>query len=820
MSDADLPRNVPPQEPGGVVVPLRPGDRSAFAERERRRQLRDSRRRRPGRMMRWRRLWLLMIPLGLLAVISTIFGMVVAFASQLPSINHFLVSAHPQNSILYDDDGHRIAVMTDDLHRAYYVSPGQIPPLMKRAIISIEDKRFYSESGVDIKGIARAFLADVTGSHTQGASTITEQLVKVIRQKEFHRTIFEKLIEASLAFQLSHKYTKDEILTAYLNDVYYGNGAYGIEAAAQTYFGNDPTSNLYDCGYTPGQLRDLCVQKLTPAEAALLAGLVQNPPTSWSEPVQSQQYIRRRQVLFDMHQQGYISAQEYKVALQTPLPEPQYVIPPGDEDTNPGYGYFTSWVEQQILDDKKELPNPYTSGYEIHTTLDAPLQNEAQNVVDSILPDHSGLPEASLVAMNSNTGAVLAMVGGYNYNTSQFNTATMAERQPGSSWKVFDLAKALELGVSPSKEYPSEKWTAYVPGFAPFAIRNDEGGYVGERTLAAALTYSDNSVFARVGLEDGATPNAALKNIANYAHDFGITTDISKNPAMTIGGLFTGVTTLDMAHAYSTIARGGTLVSGTLASNSCAGGTYVPPNAPSTERFSASTQSVWKAGSCPGPVGINTVYQDKSHLVVRNQSTYQQIPGYTPYLDQTEQEIMRTVVTEGTGTAADIPNVYVIGKTGTTSNYRDAWWIGSLPDGPYPLTVAVWVGYNSDKTMSTAYGGSPVYGGTYPAVIFKDFVEEALPTLEEEARDKSRHVSEASLLKRTEAPVEPVPVTDLPAYGSPASSGSTTTPSATTQTTTPTTNTNTNTNTGTGTGTGTNTTTQTPTGAGGGAQAP
>jgi penicillin-binding protein 1A len=815
MSDGDLPRLpriAPPDDEGGVVVPLRPSDRKGLSERERRRAMRESRRARPPRIMRWRRLLLLLIPLSILALISTIFGMVLAIAAQLPSINHFIVTAHPQNSLIYDDDGHRIAVMTDDLHRAYYVPPAEIPDLMKRALIALEDKRFYTESGVDIKGIARAFVADITGSGTtQGASTITEQLVKVIRNAEFHRSIFEKIQEAALAFQLAHRYTKDEILAAYLNDVYYGNGAYGIEAAAQTYFGNDPSSALYNCGYSPGDPSNLCVQKLTVADAALLAALVQHPPSSWD--IKAQEYVRarRRQDLADMLAQGYITQQEFTDAVATPLPQPQYVIAPGDSASNPGYGYFVSWVDQQVLDAGKRLPNPYTAGYGIHTTLDEPLQNTAQNVIESILPPKQGLPEASLVAINNETGGVMSMFGGYNYDDEQFNSATQAERQPGSAWKVFDLAKALEENISPNSEWASKLLTLNVKGFAPFTVHDDEGGYVGHRTMAQALTYSDNSVFAQIGVKAG------LRNVANYAHDFGITTAVSANPAMTIGGLFTGVTPLDMAHAYSTIAHGGVLVSGDLASDTCANSVQLPANPDRKERFGYSIQLEWGTHSCPGPIGISTVTNAKGKPFISDQRVEQQVPGFTPYMDETERAIMRTVVTEGTGSAAFIPNFYVYGKTGTTSNYEDAWFVGStqampgLPDG---MTVAVWVGYQTPKSMATTYGGKPVYGGTYPAVIFKNFVEHAIRITAQESYDRAHDKSQGGLLKSTEVAIQQLPTSQLPLYGTPATTP-TTTPTAPATTTQTGTQTTTPTNTGTPTGPSTPVTTT-----GGGAQAP
>ncbi|MGD0198129.1 MAG: transglycosylase domain-containing protein [Solirubrobacteraceae bacterium] len=819
MSDIELPRIAPPEDSDGAnVLPLRPSDKKALDERRRRRVLRESRRRRPPKVIRWRRLFLLMIPLGLLALVSTIFGMVLAVAAELPSINHFILPQDPENSVILDDAGHRIAVMTDVTNPANYVPTNEIPPLMKRAIVALEDKRFYSESGVDIKGIARAFIDDFTGSGTtQGASTITEQLVKQIRKAEYHRTIFEKLTEAAIAFQLAHKYSKDQILGAYLNDIYYGNGAWGIEAAAQTYFGNDPNSSLWGCGYSPGNPSNLCVEQLTPADAALLASLVQNPPSSWStsEPYF---YNRRNTDLLYMLKDGYLSSAEYEQAVKTPLPPPQYVVPPSNQSPNPGYGYFTSWVEQQVLADKKSLPHPYTGGYRIHTTFDEPLQNVAQRIIQTTLPQHTGLPEASLVAINNANGGVMAMFGGYNYQTSQWNLATQAERQPGSSWKVFELAKALARGVSPNTVLPSAPWTYKGGPGPPFPIRNDEATYAGHRTLFSALTYSDNTVFARVGLlYDGVNPVASLNNVAHYAHDFGITTDISRNPSMTIGGLYTGVTTLDMAHAYSTIARGN-LISGTLASTTCAGGLGV-----SNGLATVVNQTTWKNGTCPGPVGITLVNNAKGKDVAVNEPRYSYIPGFSAYLDSDERAMLRSVVTEGTGTAADIPNFVVYGKTGTTSEYKDAWWIGftqpmpGLPDG---MTVAVWVGYNTPRPMRTQYGGKPVYGGTYPADIFRAFVEAAIPITKTEAYDRAHNKSEQSLILSTEASTPPS--VTLPAYGSAPTSSTTGTGTATgggagAGTTTG----GTTGNTGTGTGTGTQTPTTPPvSGPGGGAAAP
>jgi penicillin-binding protein 1A len=832
MSDDQLPRFAPPDDPpGGVVVPLRPSDRKELDERRRRRLLRESRRRRPPKVIRWRRILLLLIPIGILALTSMVFGFFLAVAADLPPLTKFLVNRNSENSVILDDAGHPIAVMTDAEKPGYYVPASEIPELMKRAIIAIEDKRFYTEPGVDVLGVARAAIEDLTGSGTtQGASTITEQLVKQIRNAQYKRTFLEKLVEAGIAFQLAHKYAndKDVILAAYLNDTYYGNGAWGIEAAAQTYFGNDPTSSLYGCGYDLSNPANLCIQKLTVADAALLASLVQHPPSNWDDTPLVQGYFlnRRNTDLLDMYNQGYISQAEYQQAVATPLPQQQYVIPPSEQLRNPGYGYFTSWVEQQVLDDSTQLPNPYTSGYHIHTTLDEPLQNEAQRIIDQVLPPGPGSLEASLVAINNQTGGVMAMVGGYDYNARQFNLATQAERQPGSAWKAFELAKALELGISPNHVYRSGPWTYRGGPGPPFPIRNDEADYAGHRTLFQALAQSDNTIFAQVGLGDGPNPRAALNNVARYAHDFGITTDVSRNPAMTIGGLYTGVTTLDMTHAYSTVARGN-LISGTLASKACAGGIPVPTN-----KSLVVSEAVWPKNSCPGPVGI-TLVTNAQHKLIKggvNEPRYYYIPGFTAYEDLEERAMMRAVVTEGTGGAANIPNFVVYGKTGTTSNYHDAWWCGftqqmtDLPDG---ITVCVWVGYdNENKSMKYAYNGKPVYGGTYPAVIFKTFVQNAIGITQQEYQDRLHHRPERALILET---LSNAPISySLPSYGS-SSSTTTTTPPPSTGTTstgatatggatqTPTTPTGATTTPGTNTGTPA---TPPASGPGGGAAAP
>ncbi len=628
---------------------------------------------------------LILFAVLLLGLISFVFGMFVAVASDLPSLTHFSLYKNEQSSTLYDDLGHPIGVLSQQ--NRVIVTPSDIPPIAKEAVVSIEDKRFWTEGGIDIRGIARAFEQDILHRGTvQGASTIEEQFIKNALQAQSHRTIFEKLREAALAYQLSHKWSKEKILTAYLNTIYFGNGAYGIESAAQTYFGQEPAHR--GCGSPPAH--ELCVQQLQPWEAALLAGIIQDP-TAY-DPAQHPQAAKERRdvVLQQMYAQGYLTRTIYEQSLDQPLPNPGEIQAP-QEQTVEGVdaGYFTSWVQQQVIE-RYGAPRAFDGGLHIKTTLDLGLQRAAEQAIEGYLA-YSGDPSASLVAIENSTGEVRAMVGGRSYDESPFNLATEGERQPGSSFKAFDLAAALQDGISPESVWTSKQKEFIVPntgGHEKFVVHNDEGAYVGERTLTNALAYSDNSVFAEVGLRVG------THRIADLAHRMGITTPISTNPAMTIGGLHVGVTPLDMAHAYETIAHGGQRVSGTLAEDDA-------------------------------PVGIQEVVSPSSPLPDGSHRDVNQVqtkPVLPPGVAATETEMLETVLQYGTARGAALGE-FAAGKTGTTSNYVDAWFVG----WNHKYTVAVWVGYpEGARAMSTDYDGGPVLGGTFPALIWHNFMTSAM----------------------------------------------------------------------------------------------
>jgi penicillin-binding protein 1A len=627
---------------------------------------------------------LILFAVLLLGLISFVFGMFVAVASDLPSLTRFSLLKNAQSSVLLDDLGHPIGVLSES--NRVIVRPEQIPAIVKDAVISIEDKRFRSNSGIDIRGIARAFVQDIIHKGAvQGASTIEQQFIKNALQAQSHRTIFEKLREAALAYQLSHKWTKEKIITAYLDTIYFGNGAYGIEAAAQTYFGRDVNHN--GCG-TPGHR--LCVEEMNAPEAALLAGIIQDP-TAYDPVDHPLAATRRRNIVLEqMYQQGYIDKAVYAESLAQSLPAPPDVQTPQQPLVEGvDVGYFTSWVQQQLIE-RYGAPRVFDGGLKIKTTLDLGLQRAAEQAIDGYLPGPEG-PTAALVAIENSTGEVRAMVGGRNYDQTPFNIATEGERQPGSSFKAFDLAAALEDGISPESVWSSHEKVFVVGsphGPERFVVHNDEGAYTGSNTLTGATAYSDNSIYAEVGLKVG------TRRIAHLAHEMGITTPLSINPAMTIGGLKVGVTPLDMAHAYETIAHGGNRVSGSLVSD-------LQP---------VGIQEV-QAGGEPLPDGRR---QDVDQVLVKRI-----LPANVA---STETSVLETVLQYGTARSAAIGQ-FAAGKTGTTSNYGDAWFVGW--DSKY--TVAVWVGYpNSLVPMTTDFNGSPVLGGTFPALIWHDFVMNAM----------------------------------------------------------------------------------------------
>ena len=533
----------------------------------------------PKPRLRKLRFLLILSGVGALALVSTVFGMMMAVASDLPQLENKQQYKHEANSFLYDDHWRPIGLFAPP-NNVVIDHYGDISPAMQDAIVSVEDKRFWTDPGVDIRGIARAVVADVTGGSRQGASTIAQQFVKNALSEQENRTVLEKLREAALAYHLTHRWSKQKILTEYLNSIYFGNGAYGVESAARVYFGKKygfvpaSTSSMTStasgqpappggCGDGPGTVK--CASKLTPADGALLAGMVASPTAF--DPVEHPQAARERRdlVLQDMLAQRYITRTAYASAMATPLPTAADIQLPSEPTAAP---YFTSWLRPQILAAVGRGVAPsvaeyraYFGGLKIRTTLDLSMQRAAEQAISANLPYTPGGPTASLVAIDNRTGEVRAMVGGpivngeEDYSQYPFNLATEGHRQPGSSFKPFTLAVALESGkYGPDSIIDSAPQDFIVPnsgGKEHFIVHNFGNTYSGPISLANATAISDNSVYAQVGISVG------TQRIARMAKRMGIRSPISTNYAMILGGLKIGVSPLDMAHAYETFATGG-----------------------------------------------------------------------------------------------------------------------------------------------------------------------------------------------------------------------------------------------------------------------
>jgi penicillin-binding protein 1A len=597
------------------------------------------------------------VVLLLLASVAFTLGLVRAVAGEIPALD----PARQRGDIdtyIYDSNTRSprvLARLSGTESRVLLKSIGDVSPIMRQAIVSVEDKRFYEHNGVDIHGIARAVWQDLTNQKVvQGGSTITQQFVKNAYVRN-QRSIGRKIREAALAWQLEQIWKKDRILLAYLNTIYFGNGAYGIQRAAQTYFGVN-------------------ADKLDLAQSALIAGLPSDP--TLYDPVRSPSAARERRhyVLASMLEQGKISPAQMLAADRTPLPRPQDVHPPGRRGPAP---YFVNYVVSQLVA-QYGTRRVFGGGLRVTTTIDLGLQELAHQAIDKVLTNPSG-PAAALVAIDPRDGSVKAMVGGRNFRESQFNLATQAERQPGSSFKPIVLATALRQGISPLTSFDSKPITIFT-GDRYWHVTNYESDYAGRSNLADAMVRSDNAVYAQ--LTQLVTPKAVVAT----AHELGVGSRLP--PFFSIGLGQLAVNPLDMARAYATFANGGNRVDGSL------------------------------LGDVPRVV--ESVKYSRSGHVKENKPIDRQ--ALTPAEDETLTSILERVVTSGTGTRAALVDRPAAGKTGTTDNYGDAWFVGYTPQ----LVVAVWVGYaNELKPMVNEFGGSPVAGGTYPALIWKEFMSRA-----------------------------------------------------------------------------------------------
>jgi penicillin-binding protein 1A len=607
------------------------------------------------RRIRKLRLSALLLILFLLGTAAFTFGLITAVAGQIPNCDPTRVP-HEVDGHVYANDGHTILATLRGSESRILVGTADIAPIMQQAIVAVEDKRFYEHRGVDLRGIGRAIWADVTSKKVvQGGSTITQQFVKNSCVTTA-RTISRKLKEAALAWQLEQRWKKPRILTAYLNTIYFGNGAYGIQRAAQTYFNTSAA-------------------KLTLPQAALLAGIPADPTRF--DPVTNPKTARARrgEVLKAMASQNDISQADLKAADRAPLPRASQVHLPGIEGPAP---FFVNYVKQQLIE-RYGTRKVFGGGLDVQTTIDLRLQRLARRAIQTVLREPNG-PSAALVAIRPSTGEILAMYGGDNFRQSQFNLAVQGERQPGSSFKPFVLATALKQGISPSTVFPSKPLMIFM-GDKYWPVHNYENSYMGSADLTTATIVSDNSVFAQL------TRLVGPANVAKTAHQLGVTRHL--NPYFGIGLGVDAVSPLDMARAFSSIANDGRRVDGSVFGNR--------------------------------PRAIARVINAQGKLVDNNRPVAHQVLGR----DQAELEtsILEGVVRSGTGKRAALHDREVAGKTGTTENYGDAWFVGYTPQ----LATAVWVGYpNRLKYMLTEYHGQAVAGGTFPADIWRTFMQQAM----------------------------------------------------------------------------------------------
>ena len=565
------------------------------------------------------------------------------FAVDLPDTSQ-LYDAKRQPSVSYlDRSGALLAVRGSQA--AAPVDLDKLPPYVPKAFIAIEDRWYYWHFGFNPWGIARSQIYNMRhkgeGGPLRGGSTITQQLARnlFLNLSQNYRRKAQELI---LAVWLEAKFSKKQILELYLNRVYFGAGAYGIEAASQRYFGKP-------------------AQQLTLGESALLAGIMKGP--SRYSPVASTDRAARRAtiVLGEMVQAGFITPAERDQAIRTKVRVNPTLA-------NQRAQYFTDWVDDQV----RSLVGEPTEDLVVETTLDLPLQASAEQAVQRgvAAAKGQGVEQGALVSLDGE-GRIRAYVGGTNYLQTQFDRVTMARRQAGSAFKPFVYLTAMEAGRTP--ETPVVDEPVKIGNWEP---RNYTNQYLGPITLRTALAQSVNTVAARLANEVGTA------NVASTARRLGITSAIQLDPSMALGAV--EVSPLEMAQAYAPFSNGGTFAKG-----------Y------GIERIRTATGRVlYDHGVDRGPRQTVIGQPALAYMV----------------------SMMRGVIAGGTGGRANVPGYDLAGKTGTTSDYRDAWFVGYTGG----FVTAVWVGKDDNKPMKR------VTGGAAPAGIWRDYMAAALPRLKVE----------------------------------------------------------------------------------------
>ena len=593
----------------------------------------------------WGRVLLIFFSTLLVVCVGITGGFVTASFNTKPNLAEDIIPS--ASSQIYDVNGQEIANIHATENRVP-VTLKQIPYTLQNAFIAVEDNRFYEHIGIDFRGILRAIWANIRGGEVaEGGSTITQQLAKNAYLTQ-DRTIKRKIQEIFLALQLERQYTKQEILEFYLNQIYFGQGAYGVQAAAKTYFNKD-------------------VSELSLNEAAMLAGIPKSP--NYYSPFNNLEAANARKatVLSQMVKYGYISTSEANEAEREEL-----ILAKTTDATNTnGISYFLNYVVQLVID-KYGDEAVYKDGLQIYTTLDMNTQAYAYNAMQNLptfFVDNNGVeqPQGALVAINPHNGYVRAMIGGRG--TDQFNRATQAVRQPGSAFKPFVFIAALENNFTPDTII--EDKPIKVGGWEP---QNYSRTFSGKVRLRDVARLSLNVPTVRIAQELG------MDKPIYYAQEMGISTFVlngaqnDRNLATALGGMTRGVTPLELTSAY-----------GTFANN----GVYVEPVV------------ITKIISRTGKILEET--PQKEHNVVSADNV------------AALNHMLQEVINRGTGTRAAIGRP-AAGKTGTTSDYHDAWFVGYTPD----LVAGVWVGTDNNAELRG------MSGGLTPAIIWQSFMIQAL----------------------------------------------------------------------------------------------
>ena len=574
-------------------------------------------------------------------------GLLAGCLKSMPPVEQTTIDQPKEASKIYDLNGKLIAELFEE--NRTFVPLSKIPTDLQDAIVAIEDDRFYQHYGIDLRGIARALWVDITGKGgLQGGSTITQQLAKNVFLTH-DRTLTRKLQEAFLSVQLERKYTKEEILEFYLNQIYFGHGAYGVQAAAQLYFGKN-------------------VEDLNLAESSLLAGLPKGP--GYYSPYLDWQAAKNRQavVLDRMSLQGYITPEQDQDTKD------EHLNLVGLKVKQKAAPYFTDYVTQYLIE-RYGANAVYRGGLKIYTSLDLEMQQAAEEALAKNLPpakvDNKGIeqPQGAIVSLDPNTGYIKAMVGGRDFKNSQLNRATMAHRSPGSTFKTFVYVAAIDNGYGPNS-IVDDSPVEYYAGGKVWRPQNYDRRFRGSITLTQALTHSVNIATIKLAEQVG------ISKVRDYAQRMGIDslTAEDNNLALAIGGTHRGLTPLEMAVSYGTLANGGMKVT---------------------------------------PIAVTKVEDRNSNILEENS------PRRTNALSERTASIvtsmLQNVVQHGTGTRANIGRP-AAGKTGTTDDYRDAWFVGYTPD----LVTAVWMGHDRPKPMPK------ISGGSIPAKMWADFMRKAL----------------------------------------------------------------------------------------------